>query len=118
MTREANGPLLVIAGLCGAAGVALAALASHSGGANTAIAANFLLFHAPAFIGLSLLERNRIATIAGWVLVVGLVLFAGDLLMRERAGMPLFPMAAPLGGGAMILGWIGVAIAGIAAWRR
>ncbi len=29
--------------------------------------------------------------------------------MRSRFGTPLFPLAAPLGGGTMILGWLLVA---------
>ena len=36
-------------------------------------------------------------------------MFAGDLVMRAQAGTPLFPMAAPIGGGTMILGWLLVA---------
>ena len=82
---------------------------SHGADANLSTAANFLLFHAPALIGLSLYRGNRLAGIAGWVLVAGVALFAGDLVMRSRLGMPLFPFAAPLGGGAMILGWLLVA---------
>jgi uncharacterized membrane protein YgdD (TMEM256/DUF423 family) len=110
-----HSPLLALAGLCGAVGVALAAAGSHAADANLAIAANFLLFHAPALIALSLLRGNRLAGIAGWVLAVGLVLFAGDLVMRAKAGTPLFPFAAPLGGGALILGWLLVTAS--AFWR-
>lgn len=102
-------PFLAIAGLLGAAGVATAAAASHCGDTNLAIAGNFLLFHAPALIGLSLVPRARLATLAGYVLLVGLTLFCGDLAMRNLAGHALFPMAAPIGGGGLILGWLLVA---------
>jgi uncharacterized membrane protein YgdD (TMEM256/DUF423 family) len=105
--------LLVAAGLCGALGVAAAARASHSGDDNLGIAANFLLLHAPVLIGLSLLAANRIAVAAGAVLVLGLVLFAGDLAARTLLGGALFPMAAPIGGGGLILGWVLVAVAGV-----
>lgn len=102
-------PFLALAGLLGALGVAAAAAASHGGNTNLGIAANFLLFHAPALIGLSLVPRSRLVAIAGYALTVGLGLFCGDLAMRSLAGNALFPMAAPIGGGSLILGWLLVA---------
>ncbi len=117
MTSGQRG-LLVAAGIAGALGVATAAYASHVGGGNLAIAANFLLFHAAALIGLSLIARRRLALTAGIVLAVGLVLFAGDLAMRGIAGTALFPFAAPLGGGCLMLGWVLVAVAGLFAGRE
>ncbi len=112
-TLPANRLLFSIAGLCGALGVAAAARASHAGDENLGIAANFLLLHAPVLIGISFIAANRFAAIAGWVLLAGLALFAGDLAMRSFAAHSLFPMAAPIGGGGMILGWLLVAAAGI-----
>ena len=91
-------------------------MGSHGADANLTTAANFLLFHAPALIGLSLYRDNRLAGIAGLVLVAGVALFAGDLVMRSRLGTPLFPLAAPIGGGTMILGWLLVTGAALAAW--
>jgi uncharacterized membrane protein YgdD (TMEM256/DUF423 family) len=52
------------------------------------------------------------------VLAAGLALFCGDLSMRELAGSPLFPYAAPLGGGGLVVGWLLAAIAGLIALRR
>jgi uncharacterized membrane protein YgdD (TMEM256/DUF423 family) len=101
----ANRFLVAAAGLCGALGVAAAAAASHGGKADLAIAANFLLMHAPVLLGLGLLQ-GRLALAAAAVLTAGLVLFAGDLAMRDLAGTPLFLFAAPLGGGALIIGWL------------
>lgn len=105
--------LLVAAGLCGALGVAAAARASHSADDNLGIAANFLLLHAPVLIGLSLMAFNRVAVAAGVVLLMGLAVFAGDLAARSMLGGALFPMAAPIGGGGLILGWVLVAAAGV-----
>lgn len=99
-------PFLALAGLLGAIGVATAAAASHSGDTNLSIVGNFLLFHAPTLIGLSLVPRARLVTIAGYVLIAGLAIFCGDLAMRSLAGNALFPMAAPIGGGGLILGWL------------
>ena len=109
--------LLVAAGLCGALGVAAAARASHMADDNLGIASNFLLLHAPVLIGLSLMAANRVAVAAGAVLLIGLVLFAGDLAARSLLGGPLFAMAAPLGGGGLIVGWLMVAVAGLVGRR-
>lgn len=113
MTRPFSRPLVAIAGLCGAAGVALAAAGSHGGNADLSIAANFLLIHAPALLGLSLLPRSRVLIAAAGVLVLGLLLFSGDLATRAWLGHALFPLAAPIGGTGLILGWLLVVAAAI-----
>lgn len=105
--------LTVAGGLCGAAGVALSAAAAHAGGVNTGTAASFLLMHAGAFLAVGLARASRPMRIAATVVLVGLVLFAGDLLARDFIGTRLFPMAAPTGGTLMILGWIAVAVTGV-----
>ncbi|MEO3997130.1 DUF423 domain-containing protein [Mesorhizobium sp. CAU 1732] len=110
-----SGPTLIAAaGLCGAAGVALSAAAAHVGGGNLGTAANFLLMHAPALLAIGLLGQRRSLTIAGYVLLLGMALFCGDLVARETIGQRLFPMAAPAGGILMILGWLAIAVAGFA----
>lgn len=105
-------PLLLIAGLSGAAGVALAARGSHAGSGEVAIAANFLLLHAATFIGISLLA-NRLSLIAGYILFVALILFAGDLALRGEYGHSLFPLAAPAGGIGLIVGWLLLAVSAL-----
>ena len=110
---------LLLAALMGASGVGLAALASHAGEANIAIAAQFLLIHAAALLGLTACRRqgllhDRMASLAAWALILGTVLFAGDLVIRARLGIRLFPFAAPLGGSLMILAWL---LAGASALR-
>jgi uncharacterized membrane protein YgdD (TMEM256/DUF423 family) len=102
-------PLLFAAGLLGASGVALSAAAAHQGIANVATAASFLLMHAPAFLALSLLGGNRVRSFGSSGLLLGLVIFSGDLLARAYLGTRLFPMAAPSGGVLMIGGWLVIA---------
>ncbi len=102
-------PAILIAGLFGAAGVGLSAAAAHRGGGNLGTAAQMLLFHAPALLALGLAARGRLLAIAAAVLAVSVVLFAGDLVLRDTIGNRLFPMAAPLGGMGMIAGWLLVA---------
>lgn len=102
-----TGRIFILAGgLAGAAGVTLSAAAAHAGGGNIAMAASFLLAHAPALLAIGLLGRGRVLAAAGAVLLAGLLLFCGDLLMRDYIGTRLFPFAAPAGGTLLIAGWI------------
>ncbi|CCV13185.1 DUF423 domain-containing protein [Mesorhizobium sp. STM 4661] len=98
--------LLFAGGLCGAAGVALSAAAAHLGGAFVSTAASFLLMHAPVFLAVGLVGANRILRTGSLILLVGLVLFCGDLLARDFLGSRLFPMLAPIGGTLLIAGWL------------
>jgi uncharacterized membrane protein YgdD (TMEM256/DUF423 family) len=116
--------LLALAGLMGACGVVLAAAAAHGApGMGLDSAAYFLLFHAAAMLGAAALaERGLLWQPAALVAMVGFVagggLFAGDISMRAFAGQRLFPMAAPTGGTLLILAWLILAAAAIAATRR
>lgn len=106
--------LLLAAGLIGAVGVMSAAASSHSGESrNLAAIATICLAHGPALLAIGLLVRGRILAGAGLALALGTLVFAGDLGMREWVGYGLFPGAAPLGGGGMVVGWLGVALGGL-----
>jgi uncharacterized membrane protein YgdD (TMEM256/DUF423 family) len=98
--------LVLAGGVCGAAGVALSAAAAHLGGAFVGTAASFLLMHAPVFLAVGLVGANRILKAGSLILLVGLVLFSGDLLARDFLGSRLFPMSAPIGGTLLIAGWL------------
>jgi uncharacterized membrane protein YgdD (TMEM256/DUF423 family) len=116
-----------LSALMGASGVMTAAAATHAGGGQTGelaqIAAYFLILHAAALLGIvacahSYAERPSFAgalLIAGAWLGLATILFSGDLATRAFSGARLFPMAAPIGGSAMILGWL--ALAGAFVWR-
>lgn len=105
--------LLVVAGLVGAVGVAAAAASSHTEASRnlSAIAAVFLS-HGPALLAVGLLAKSRAFSISGAILAVGTLVFGADLALREYLNSPLFPGAAPIGGGLMILGWIGFVVSG------
>ncbi|MBX9458372.1 MAG: DUF423 domain-containing protein [Rhizobium sp.] len=109
---------LFLAGLIGASGVILSAMAAH--GSDTHLysaAATACMAQAPALLALSIgWERIRTALVASALIGIGCLLFAGDLVFRSRFGHGLFPMSAPTGGTMMILGWI--AIAAGALFRR
>ena len=117
-----------LAGLMGAAGVALAAASTHTGGGeNGQTAATFLVLHAAALLGVTACARayaDRAAlaqalVLAGGALGLATTLFAADLAQRAFAGVRLFPFAAPIGGSLMILAWAALAaIFATAAARR
>ncbi|MBI1622816.1 DUF423 domain-containing protein [Aquamicrobium zhengzhouense] len=112
----ANSAFILVGGLIGAAGVALSAASAHLGGGNVGTVASFALAHAPVFLSVGLLGRNRVMNTGSVVLLVGLLLFSADLLMRQFHGTRLFPMSAPLGGTAMIAGWL--TLAASAFWTK
>ena len=98
--------------LCGLLGVAASAASAHMAGAESLkTAAQFLLFHAPAILALTGLGavgllRAPLTRGAAGLIAIGLCLFCGDLALRILAGHPLFPMAAPSGGFALMAGWL------------
>ncbi|MBW9117823.1 DUF423 domain-containing protein [Rhizobium cauense] len=120
--NERIAPLLyLLAGLLGFAGVALAAAAAHGGGDAhlVASASAMCLAHAPALLALAIgAEKLRTAWLAGTLIGIGTLLFAGDLVVLRYAGSGLFPMAAPTGGFAMMFGWLAVAVGAFVRPRR
>ena len=115
--------LIGLAGLMGAAGVALAAASAHGTDASRlASASAMLLFQATAILAtVALLARGLlhggIGVAAAFGFVIGAALFAGDLSLRQYAGHALFPMAAPTGGTVMIASWLAVTLAAVVAKR-
>jgi len=83
-----------------------------------------LLFHAVAILAASpLLQRPRVPrsilviSLSAWR--CGAVLLSAGIAMRAVAGHHLFPMAAPIGGFAMITGWLALATAAtVSAFRK
>ena len=121
--RREHALILLIAALQGAGGVTLAAMAAHvEASANLATASQFLMIHACAAIAVTVATRSGLtlrplglAATAGFV--IGAALFAADVAMRAYLGHRLFPFAAPTGGMLLIIGWLLVAIAALAARR-
>ena len=108
--------VVIFAGLFGAAGIAGAALAAHGGDIRlVAIAAGIALVHAPALLGISALRAAlpKLSAFAGGAMIVGTLLFSGDLAARTALGGRLFVNAAPTGGMVLIAAWLLVAIGGV-----
>jgi uncharacterized membrane protein YgdD (TMEM256/DUF423 family) len=115
---------IALAGLMGAAGIALAAASAHAApGAGLDSAAYMLLFHAAALVGGAALMQQGVLwrplafiVLAAWV--VGTGLFSGDIAMRAFAGHRLFPFAAPSGGMIMIAAWLALTVSAVVPiWR-
>jgi uncharacterized membrane protein YgdD (TMEM256/DUF423 family) len=120
----ATGLLVVLAGLMGAGGVVLAAASAHAvPNAGLDSAGHMLSLHAAAVLGgTAILSSGMIwrplGAIALFGLVLGALLFAGDIALRAFAGHRLFPMAAPTGGTIMIVSWLAFAVAAIVGLSR
>jgi uncharacterized membrane protein YgdD (TMEM256/DUF423 family) len=112
VNRYARPFLLLLSGIFGCAGVALSAAAAHAGGDThlLASASTMCLAHAPALLALYAIFRQlRVAGLAGLLMGLGTLLFVGDVITLYFRGSGLFPMAAPIGGFAMMAGWLVVA---------
>ena len=57
---------------------------------------------------------SRLAAIAGWSFLGGMVLFSGSLYALVLLDLPVLGAVAPFGGAAFIAGWLCLAAA---AWR-
>lgn len=116
--------LLAFAGLMGAAGVALAALAAHAyAGTALVSASTLLMLHAPAVIALAVarkagLVHDLAGRVAAWALALGASLFAAAVALPLIGGFRLFPMAAPAGGTLLIVAWLLAAMAALIGGER
>ena len=115
--------LIALAGLMGAAGVVLAAAGAHGKpGVGLDSAGYLLLIHAAAVIAgvtaaRSGLVLRPLGLIVLWGLVIGASLFAADVASRAYLGNRLFPIAAPTGGVILIVSWLILVAAALAALR-
>lgn len=114
--------LAALAGLAGAAGVTLAAIAAHRLNNPSLLAAsNMLQVHAVAalaLVALSMFAHVRSAwLVAASLMLAGSGLFATAVSMQVMAATSLFPMAAPIGGSAVIAGWLAVIVSAVIALR-
>jgi uncharacterized membrane protein YgdD (TMEM256/DUF423 family) len=113
---------LAIAGLGGLASVAAGALAAHL--ADGPKAAELLrtgtlygMVHAAALVAVVAIGARRLAVrLAGWGFAVGIVLFSFSLFALAAGAPAWLGWATPIGGGALMIGWL--ALAAIAVSRR
>lgn len=124
---RSRGIIVAVAGLVGAAGVSLGAIAAHRvDDPSLGTAAQMLVLHAAAAVAVAAHLRHvhhapppfaKIWVLSAALLLGGASLFAGDIAARSIGGFRLFPMAAPTGGSTMILGWLVLVVAAVSSLR-
>lgn len=120
---------LMVAAALGASGVALGAFGAHglqatleaSGRIGTfETASRYHLIHAVALLAVAWLGGQgggRWARAAGALLTAGIVLFSGSLYVLAIWGVGWMGAVAPVGGAALIGGWLCLGLAGWAGSR-
>tara|TARA_Y100000588_G_scaffold385266_2_gene478206 strand:+ start:1698 stop:2066 length:369 start_codon:yes stop_codon:yes gene_type:complete len=114
----------MFSGLFGAVGVIAGAVGTHllqerlppAEFVVFTTAITYLLLHSVALFGCGVAlyshADNRWFKLAGVFLVTGIVLFCGSLIIRSVTGSLFSAKIAPVGGSALILGWLFIAIGG------
>jgi uncharacterized membrane protein YgdD (TMEM256/DUF423 family) len=85
--------------------------------ANYETAVRYQMYHALGILAVGLLSQrrsSRSAQAAGWLFLIGILLFSGCLYGWVFTGSTALVMIVPLGGLALIAGWFALAAAG---WR-
>lgn len=107
-----------LAGVIGALGVALGAFGAH--GLKRVVTdphlldvwdtgARYHLIHALALAAVA--AHPRQPSVAGWLFIAGILLFSGSLYTMTLTGARWLGAITPLGGVAMIAGWLVLAFA-------
>ena len=79
--------------------------------------ARYHMYHALALIGVAWATTRwpvGLVTLAGWLFVVGIVVFSGSLYLLALTGARWLGAITPLGGLALLAGWVALALA---PWR-
>ncbi len=118
---------LTIAALLGGSAVGLGAFGAHALKEQLSersleifeTAARYQMYHALALLLVSVLmsrstTEQTFLTASGWAFVVGVGLFCGSLYALSFLGIKWLGAVAPLGGLALIVGWLLIAVA---AWN-
>lgn len=112
----------LLASILGGLAVALGAFGSHGlSGRLSAdllntyeIAVRYQFYHALALFGvvvaLGRWPQAGLATWAGWLFVVGVLIFSGSLYLLVFTGARWLGAITPIGGVAMIAGWVCLAL--------
>lgn len=115
-----------LAGLSGAVAVIAGAFGAHALRARLApdllvaweTGARYEMYHALALAAVAVLAAARPAArgprVAGWLFVAGTVLFSGSLYVLAVTGVPAAGFVTPVGGVALVGGWLAFAWS---AWR-
>ncbi|WP_339226468.1 DUF423 domain-containing protein [Oceanobacillus sp. FSL K6-2867] len=108
-----NGFLAVALGAFGAHG--LEGKLSEKAIATWEKAVDYQMFHTMALFVTGLLlakfPNASSLTAAGWLFLIGIILFSGSLYIYSTTSIKTFAMITPLGGVAFLIGWVLIGIA-------
>ncbi len=126
--------MLFVAALMGALGVVLGAFGAH--GLESAVkdwglddaeqarrlatwdvAVRYQMYHALALLAVGVLAQHRPSkglAVAGFAFTLGTLIFSGCLYVLVVSGIKVLGAVVPLGGVAMIIGWVVLAVS---VWR-
>lgn len=121
--RGAVSPFLTIGALSAFIAVGVGAFGAHAlRGALTPdrlevfeTGARYQMYHALALLVVAWVATRRpgrMVTIAGWLFVLGTILFSGSLYLLSLSGVRWLGAITPLGGLAFLGGWLALAWAG------
>ncbi len=115
-----------IAGFSGFLSVALGAFGAHGLQAHLAAlqmtevyhtAVQYHMAHTLALLGVALLMERmkppRYLALAGWLFIVGIVLFSGSLYVLAISGIRVLGAITPFGGLCFLAGWLCLAAAAL-----
>lgn len=110
---------MLLAAVNGFLGVALGAFAAHSLEAyfadkprlesNFKTGVQYHFYHAVALIGVSWASSqwtSALIPLAGWLFLLGIILFSGSLYVLSMTGNRKLGIITPFGGLAFLVGWI------------
>ena len=116
------GPSWVLGALFGAVGVGMGAFGAH--GLRDKVderslgiwetAASYQMWHALALLGVAWVISqgpSTAARVSGIAFTVGVLVFSGSLYVLVLSGQRWLGAITPLGGLALIVGWVGLAVA-------
>ncbi len=114
---------IVLAAAFGGLGVALGAFGAHAlrarfeaearMGDNYRTAVSYQMYHVPGLLAVAWAQSmttSGLLALAGWLFVVGIVLFSGSLYALVYTGNRKLGAITPIGGLAFIAGWIVLAV--------
>ncbi len=110
-----------LGGLLAALAVGLGAIGAHALKAHLTpeqletfqTAVHYQMIHAIGLILVGLLglyQRSRLFDVAGWAMLVGIILFSGFLFAWLATGRKFFVYPVPVGGISFIIGWLALAV--------
>ena len=115
----------VVGAIAGASGVVLGAFGAHGLKARVGpdlleiweTAARYQILHALALLATAWASERwpgGASTAAGWLFLLGILIFSGSLYALVLSGVRVLGAVTPLGGLCLIAGWLALALA---AWR-